>query len=121
MIHFIGEKPSLTAFQKGWTWRDGRLAAKSLFDALHTIGISPIECEFYNLFGDHPDDPEIAPIERITDISMRAGTIVAMGDKVSILLSKHEISHKKIVHPAARGFIRKRERYAQHLRDVLVS
>lgn len=31
---FVGERPSPKAATMGVTWRDGRLAAKQLFDAL---------------------------------------------------------------------------------------
>lgn len=60
---FIGECRSLTAQRKGWTWKDGRLAAKPLFE----VGFR----------------------------------------------------HIALVHPAARGRIRKRERYHAHVKERL--
>jgi hypothetical protein len=49
---FVGECRSLTAQRRGWTWRDGRLAAKPLFEALTAMGINPTLHEFMNLWTD---------------------------------------------------------------------
>ena len=51
---FIGECRSLTAIRKGWSWADGRLAAKPLFEALEAMKLDPANHEFYNLFHDPP-------------------------------------------------------------------
>jgi len=39
-IVFVGERRSLRAIQMNVTWQDGRLAAKVLFEALATLGIT---------------------------------------------------------------------------------
>ena len=82
---FVGEKPSKTAFDRGLTWKDGKLAAKTLFDALRFGDIDPLEQAFVNLFGNHPDDPltetnEVKARLEILKASAHCGTrIVALG------------------------------------------
>lgn len=119
-IMFVGEKPSLTAFEKGWTWKSGRLAAKTLFDALNALEINPADCDFMNLFGDHPDDPEVPTADRLTKIGGLANegyTIVAMGLKVARGLEG--VPHRVMRHPAARGAGRRRDLYLAHVGAVL--
>lgn len=122
---FVGEKPSWKAYDGGLTWRDGKLAAKTLFDALRAIEVEPERQNFFNLFGDEPssletDNPEIK--KRVRKISNLAKThkIVALGGKVSKLLEQYGVTHKKLVHPAARGKIRGKEVYIAHVREVLI-
>jgi hypothetical protein len=121
---FIGEKPSRTAFERGWTWENGQLAAKQLFDALAYSEIVTERCTFVNLFGNDPDSEEIADIKIIEDLLRHDAdgivTLVAMGEKVAKSLRCHGVDHKKIVHPAARGKIRGKEIYCQHVKDVLI-
>lgn len=45
--------------------------------------------------------------------------IVALGKRVSVALARLGIDHVALVHPAARGRIRKRERYIKHVADTL--
>ena len=120
-ITFIGEKPSITAFEKGWTWKSGRLAAKTLFDALHAMDIDPQACEFLNLFGDHPDDPECPGTGRLSTISAIAeqNIVIAMGLKVARELQAANIPHRVMRHPAARGAGRRRDLYLAHVRETL--
>ena len=122
---FVGEKPSRRAWDMGVTWKDGRLAAKSLFDALRVVGIDPHEQDYVNLFGDHPDclegdgaemDMRLRRIRRIAP-----SKLVALGGKVSEALGRHGIEHRCLVHPAARGRIRAKGMYAAHVRMVLGS
>ena len=49
---FVGECRSLTAKRKNWTWKDGRLAAKPLFEALTAMGVDPAAHEYTNLWTD---------------------------------------------------------------------
>ncbi len=118
-ITFIGEKPSITAFEKGWTWKSGRLAAKTLFDALNALEIDPDTCEFLNLFGDHPDDPELPGEGRLERIGAIDGVVIAMGLKVSRQLELASIPHRTMRHPAARGAGRRRDLYLAHVRETL--
>jgi hypothetical protein len=119
---FVGEKPSKTALERGWTWRHGRLAAKQLFDALKTACIVPEDQLYLNLFQSRRDgsfrlNPRI--LERLRKVSGWC-TVVAMGKLVSDRLAAASIRHVAIVHPAARGRIRAKDRYATHVRERLV-
>lgn len=127
---FVGECRSLTAQRKGWTWADGRLAAKPLFEALAAMGVDPVAHAYVNLWSDNatgqtpgrgrPD--VIVPWQRVHRLraEVDGGTvIVALGKRVSTELTKRKIEHVALVHPAARGKIRKRERYIEHVRDRL--
>ena len=119
-LRFVGECRSITAKRKHWTWKDGRLAAKPLFEALEAIGVNPREQDYCNLWTDN-----IIPLIPPSRIAMlrnerKLGTvIVALGQKVSAELTKRKIEHVALVHPAARGKIRKRERYHAHVADKL--
>lgn len=116
---FIGERPSIRARLLRVGWRDGALAGKQLFDALEACGLSPTRHSFNNLF---QMDRDVVSRTRLREVrrSLRGGLRpVAMGDKVSRALSKLGIAHLKIVHPAARGRIRKKARYARHVRRQL--
>lgn len=125
MSHFIfvGEQPSHTAYRNGWTWESGRLAAKPLFEALRACGIDPEQCGFVNAFCDHPGEPEeVDTSARLHALraAERAGVkLVAMGNKVSTLLTACGIKHIPLRHPAARGALRRGDLYASHVRSVL--
>jgi hypothetical protein len=123
---FVGEKPSSTAELKERVWADGGLAAKQLFDALKANDIEPSTCVFFNLFGDtsHASESYLPMInsraETIRDIAkVNRLTIVAMGEKVAKHLRYFQVDHRQIVHPAARGLIRAKDRYAEHIRETL--
>lgn len=121
---FVGESRSATAIRAGWTWKDGRLAAKPLFEALLAMGIDPQLQEFVNLWYDKPRRPGST-----WKPQLNAGIIcglratpwikIALGKRVSEQLTKLGIDHVAIVHPAARGRIRKRHRYIKHVADKL--
>jgi hypothetical protein len=119
---FVGEKPSATAEAKGWQWKDGRLAAKPLFEALREAGIDPDSCDFLNLFGDTAAAPERPDPGRVASIKASAAAgqpVVALGAKVARQLGRASIPHRQLVHPAARGAIRGRGRYRAHVLQVL--
>jgi hypothetical protein len=105
---FVGEKRSELAKQMKVKWADGRLAAKQLFDALLACGLKPDEQEFCNWFEGGK-----------TKVRNYQGLIVAMGRKVSNALTKEGIEHKFIIHPAARGKIRTKELYIEHVKQNL--
>lgn len=111
-VLFVGERRSATAKRMGVTWEDGRLAAKQLFDAFEDAGFPVHRAEFCNLF---EDGGRIAVISAL----LCGKPIVAMGRKVHDELSKWGIMHYELVHPAARGKIRSKERYARHVQSVL--
>lgn len=121
---FVGEKPSGRAIEIGASWTNGRLAAKTLHDALRVCGIEPSQQQFINLFGDDPGAPAVAQdlrIRRIRELAANGHTIVALGQKVSRALSKQRIAHLRLVHPAARGPIRKKSRYQKHVAAQLTA
>lgn len=116
---FIGECRSLTAKRKNWTWKDGRLAAKPLFEALRAMGVDPAAHEYMNLWTDDPK-PKIRPgLKLLMHWSNRDVTIIALGAKVSRELARRGVVHVALVHPAARGKIRKRATYHAHVADKL--
>jgi len=108
---FLEEKRSEIAKERGLRWEHGRLAAKPLFEALRNVGIEPLECTFRNLF-ENPNIPEIIRHVR------QGGMIIALGRKVDDELKKQGIPHIYMVHPAARGRIRRREKYKAHVKHV---
>lgn len=128
LITFIGECRSLTAIRKGWSWTDGRLAAKPLFEALQAMGVDPSAQSFVNLFTDPPTARRHVrgwkpTVDEGMASSLRACVksqiYVALGQRVSRELTRLGIDHVALVHPAARGRIRKRHRYHKHVRDTL--
>lgn len=114
---FVGERPSDRAIQMGVTLKDGRLAAKPLFEALRAIGIDPEQCRFTNLFFTKREIPNPLVVKRLG--LARKLTIVGMGQKVQGHLVRLGIKHIGIVHPAARGKIRKSCRYKKHIKSIL--
>lgn len=115
---FVGECRSLTAQRRGWTWEDGRLAAKPLFEALRSMRVDPAKHEFMNLW---TDDRKISPktVVYIHQQRARGRTVVARGQRVSREMARQGLDHVALVHPAARGKIRKSARYRAHVRQVL--
>ena len=126
---FVGECRSLTAQRQGWTWKDGRLAAKPLFEALAAMGVDAGKHTFINLWTDNatglaPGDKAVAiGWQKIARLRTHAetGVVIALGRRVSVELTKRGVEHVTIVHPAARGKIRKRERYHAHVREKLTA
>ena len=107
---FVGEERSARAIEMDVRWEDGALAAKQLFDALNVHGIDPAAQKFTNLF-------ERGGLKAIRE---HVGVVVGMGSKVQKELKKRNIEHVALVHPAARGKIRKKERYAAHVGEQLL-
>lgn len=120
---FVGECRSITAQRKGWTWKDGRLAAKPLFEALEAMGVNPRAHEYMNLWldGVAPEHQSVVPskIARINARRLDGAVVVALGKRVSKELAKRGVTHVALVHPAARGKIRKRARYVAHVAERL--
>lgn len=121
---FLGERRSATAIAKGVTWTDGRLCANTLHRALRDAGVDPKACLFDNLFRDD------APADWTPDLEVLAmayrwyvltgAPVVALGKRVGAVLERNGIPHLKLTHPAARGRIRRFDRYRAHVRDTLV-
>ncbi len=118
---FIGERPSNKALKMGVSWEDGRLAAKQLFDALRANGIEPEKQVYINWFETSlgPFIPKTYIENSVMRLLLCGNTLVAMGKRVAKELEVNGIPHLVIVHPAARGKIRKKNRYANHVGKVL--
>lgn len=117
---FIGERRSNKAIQMKVRWQDGRLAAKQLFDALKAIGLDPSKQIYLNLFVDKVKHTVVkSSLTKIRSFTKKGYNIVGMGRAVQKELAKRGIKHSCLTHPAARGSIRKKERYTNHLKDVL--
>ena len=112
-ILFVGENRSQTAIRMGVTWKDRRLAAKQLFDAFDALGIDHSEFEFTNI--KEPED-FLSQLEMATEEKI---PIIGMGRIVQRLLKNLRVYHLPMIHPAARGKIRKKELYTRHVGDVL--
>jgi hypothetical protein len=116
---FVGERRSPTAIHMGVTWADGRLCAKNLHEALRAVGIEPNEHVFVNAFDDEGRLDARSLLAAAAAILREDVTVVALGQKAARELARMSIPHVLLIHPAARGSIRKRERYQQHVADVL--
>lgn len=115
---FIGERRSPTAIRLNVTWSDGRLCAKTLHDALRAAGISPAACEYGNVFEDDGSDNALDLIRAYVH-ARHGGLVVALGATAARVLARRRIPHLALTHPAARGAIRKTERYRAHVADTL--
>ncbi len=120
---FVGERRSPKAVQLGAHWTDGRLCARTLRDALEYAGIDPARAVFLNLFHDEPTDraPGENAIQAIRSLVLVGACIVALGRRVQAALTRAGIAHLGLVHPAARGTIRARAVYRQHVAELLDS
>jgi hypothetical protein len=111
-IVFIGEERSETAKRMKVRWEDGRLAAKQLFDAFEVCGWSPAQCVFFNLF-------ERGAGKKLAAHQAAGRPMIAMGQKVQRQLTKRGVKFVPMVHPAARGAVRRKDRYAQEVQSAL--
>jgi hypothetical protein len=107
---FVGERRSNKARKMGVRWEDEALAAIPLFEALRACGIDPATCKFVNWFEGGKGTAR-----------RHKGIVVGLGNKVQAALSAEGIEHIALVHPAARGTIRKRETYIAHVRARLAA
>jgi hypothetical protein len=104
------------------SWKDGRLAAKQLFDSLRSLGIQPETQSYGNAFHNGFERihvPKAWLRRTLRRAISRKETVVAMGQRVHALLLTMGVAHIEIVHPAARGRIRKKSRYTRHLKERL--
>lgn len=119
---FVGEERSELAKKMNVRWQDGRLAAKQLFDALNFCGINPQHQMYINLFESTFQQGINEPIEDYINRCKRYKIIVVgMGRRVQRELNKMNIDHLSIVHPAAKGKIRKKQVYCEHVKSVLLN
>lgn len=109
---FVGEEKSSLARKMRVSWGDGRLAAKQLFDGLRACNIDPAIQTFRNWF-------DLRQRKDVLAVAKTGTTIIAMGKRVQAELSARGIEHIALIHPAARGAIRKKERYIAHVCQVM--
>jgi hypothetical protein len=111
-ILFVGERRSRTARRMKVRWEDGRLAAKQLFDAFDACGFPQHRAAFVNLF-------EPRGLALVCAAHHLGVPVIAMGRKVQRELTKRDMRFVPMVHPAARGAIRRKACYAQHVQEQL--
>lgn len=125
---FVGEHRSQAALRLGVRWEDGRLAARTLHAALRSAGLDPAAQVYANLFADPAPGNGAAPF--VVAESVRAQLhaaaalgvpLVALGRRVEAALARDGLPHRALIHPAARGAIRRRDRYQAHVAAVLAA
>jgi hypothetical protein len=117
---FVGERRSQWAVQLGVRWEDGRLAARTLHEALRAIGLDPHQQRYLNLYPDEGQrvvDPKT--LARVRAMAHAGFVIVGMGRLVQRALARGGVPHLPLIHPAARGAIRARASYHAHAATVL--
>jgi hypothetical protein len=115
---FVGERRSARAIAMGVTWTDGRLAARTLFDALRAGGIDPRAQVYLNAFADdgRRDEEALASLDRHRQ---QGRVIVALGRRAQRAVAGMGVPHLRLIHPAARGAIRRTAAYHAHVAAVL--
>lgn len=124
---FVGERPSISAWKFSKQWSDGAYAGKQLKDAIDKIDcLEFADITFCNLWVKpkemaNPATDELDLVDSIATIVRYSPwwTIVGMGKIVQNKLDFFGIKHLKLIHPAARGKIRKKNRYLKHCVEVL--
>jgi len=122
---FVGERPSHKAVAIGATWQNAQLAGRTLRDALLAAGVDPEAQRYVNLWrrpdrGNRFDEYDLIYALRQVRRAVAAGcVVVGMGRLVCRELSSCRVPHTRMVHPAARGSIRRRCRYHRHVKATL--
>lgn len=123
---FVGERRSHAAIRLGVRWEDGRLAARTLHAALRASGLDPAAQVYTNLFTDPPPGGGVppfvvaAPIRAQLHAAAALGVpLIALGRRVEAALAREGLPHRFLIHPAARGAIRRRDRYQAYVAAVL--
>jgi len=124
---FVGERPSISAWKFSKTWSDGAYAGKQLKDAIDKIDcLEYADILFTNLWKKPKEMSDSVTDKK--DLSKTLDNliqfspwwiIVGMGRIVQEKLDVYGIRHLKLVHPAARGNIRRKDRYLKHCEEVL--
>ena len=120
---FVGQERSKLAQERGVYWEDEAQCANQLFRALRANKINPQKCSFVNLFTDESDgvkyNDKIVSEKGLNKVYKWQGQIIGMGSLVHKKLHELKIDHIQIVHPSARGKIRAKAVYIQHIREKL--
>ena len=120
----MGERPSARAVALHATWQNGKLAGHTLRQTLLALALDPDQQRYLNLWQSAtstPQDPddEAAAVAQIRQLHRAGYRVIGMGRTVTRRLTQHGIAHRYLIHPAARGTIRRRDRYLDHARQVL--
>lgn len=115
---FVGERRSPTAIRMGVTWEDGRVCAKTLHEALDAVGIARDARLFLNAFTDdgRPDPHTVRMAQCHVTVG---GVVVGLGERAQRQLTAAGVPHLKLIHPAARGRIRRTDAYRAHVAQIL--
>ena len=118
---FVGERRSRRARVLAVTLSDGRLAGRTLHDALRACGLDPTSVGYLNIFQDGDDgfDLDMTALAEVGNLAAAGAPIVALGQRVHRALARAQVLHLQLVHPAARGSIRARLCYQAHVAAVL--
>ncbi|MBI4496628.1 MAG: hypothetical protein HY689_01855 [Chloroflexi bacterium] len=117
---FVGDRRSRRAIALGVQWEDGRLAARTLYDALRVLGLDPMQQIYLNVHRDgEPLTVDEVALERIRALVAAGEIIVGLGQAVHRTLVREGIGHLQMIHPAARGAIRARRAYQNHVAAAL--
>lgn len=117
---FVGEKRSGRAIAMGVRWTDRRLASRTLHEALEAAGVGTASLLFANLFCDGEGwNINQSAVRRLRQLAAEGTRIVGLGKRVQRQLGALGVEHLKLTHPAARGAIRRRDRYHAHVAEVL--
>ena len=130
-ILFVGENRSKMAQEKDWSWEGCQLekkprnCANQLFDALEYCGINPYDVfkvHFVNAFSDNLSEwVQNEDLDNLLLLYSESGfAIVSLGDRVHRHLEEIDVPHIQLIHPAARGKIRKKENYRKHVKEKLL-
>ncbi len=116
---FVGERRSPPAIRKGVTWAGRRLCAKTLCHVLDALGLPPENTLFINVYRDDGCCDTHA-LRRVEALQAEGWIIVGLRRTVQQALARSpRIPHRAMIHPAARGRIRRRELYRAHVATVL--
>ena len=120
---FVGQERSRLAQERGVYWEDEAQCANQLFRALRANNINPNKCVFLNLFTDESDgkplSEKVVNKNELNKIKKWNGKVIGMGSIVHKKLYQLKVDHRHIVHPSARGKIRAKAKYIQHISEKL--
>lgn len=125
---FVGERRSSAAIRLGVRWEDGRLAARTLHAALRFAGFNPAAQVYTNLFADPASGTAVSPFvvagpvrAQLHAAAALGVPLIALGRRVEAALIRDGLPHRFLIHPAARGAIRRRDRYRSYVAAVLTA
>ena len=109
---FVGERRSRRAIRLHVSWQDGRLAAKTLHEALRAANVAPEDCIFVNVFHDdeHDQEPCGNALAVVRSLSASGATMVGLGRTIQRILRRAGITHLPLTHPLPTHWVGPRAR-----------